>query len=85
MKPAALLITGLSACALLGCTDAPGAQRALESAGYTDIHIGGYAWMDCDGKSDTFATRFYALGPSGLRVKGAVCSGLFKGKTIRID
>ncbi len=71
--------------ALAGCTSRTDAQRALEGAGYTDIQIGGYAWFLCDGKSDTFATEFTAKGPTGKAVTGAVCSGIFKGSTIRTD
>ena len=82
MKKLVLLI---GAVALAACTDNPGALRALEGAGYTQIELGGYAWFQCDGKSDTFSTKFTAKGPAGKIVSGAVCSGLFKGSTIRTD
>jgi hypothetical protein len=68
---------------LAGCTRADQARDALQSAGYTDIRTGGYSWFSCS-KDDTFSTTFEARGPSGVPVRGAVCSGLLKGSTIRI-
>jgi hypothetical protein len=73
-----------AALALTGCTSHNDAKRALEGAGYTNIELGGYAWFDC-GRGDDFATEFKATGPTGKRVQGAVCTGWFKGSTIRID
>jgi hypothetical protein len=67
---------------LAGCTSSNDALRALEGAGYTDIKLGGYAWFSCS-QDDSFATEFTATGPSGKQVSGAVCSGWFKGSTIR--
>ncbi len=72
------------AMSLAGCTDNDGARRALEDAGYSDIQVGGYALFSCSDK-DTFATKFTAKGPTHKPVSGAVCSGWFKGKTIRLD
>lgn len=69
---------------LAACTDKHGAARALNQAGYSQIHIGGYDFTSC-GKGDDYATRFEALGPTGVPVSGAVCSGVFKGHTIRLD
>lgn len=74
----------LVACLLAACTSHTDAQRALEGAGYTQIETGGRAWFACS-KDDAFATRFTATGPTGRRVSGAVCSGWFKGSTIRLD
>ena len=70
--------------AIAGCTDPSGARRVLESSGFTDIEIGGHAWFSC-GNDDNFATTFRATGPSGKPVTGAVCRGVFKNSTIRID
>lgn len=70
---------------LAGCTKPDEARRTLDNAGYSDIHIGGYAAFKCDSKSDTYATEFTAKGPTGHQVTGAVCSGLLKGNTIRTD
>lgn len=68
---------------LTACTDEPRSVRVLEEAGYTDIHLNGYAWGECS-DSDTYHTEFRAKGPTGRNVEGAVCCGTFKSCTIRI-
>lgn len=65
-----------------GCTDKPGAEKALAAAGYSNIKVGGYGF-GCDSR-DPIATEFVATGPTGHRVRGVVCSGVVKGYTIRI-
>lgn len=61
------------------------ATEALKDAGYHPIEVGGYSWFSC-GQEDLFSTNFKALSPDSSRtVTGAVCQGLFKGKTIRLD
>lgn len=77
---AAMLLT----MALAGCTDTNGAKQALAQAGYTNVEITGYTFWGCSDR-DTFHTGFKATGPNGHPVKGVVCSGIFKGKTIRLD
>jgi len=67
---------------LAGCTSSNDAEKALKGAGYTDIQIGGYAVFGCS-EDDQFHTKFTAKGPSGVPVEGVVCSGWFKGATIR--
>jgi hypothetical protein len=70
---------------LLGaCSDAPTAERVLSQNGYRDIKITGYAVFYC-GRDDTYSTGFTATSPSGVPVKGAVCSGWGKGATIRFE
>lgn len=64
------------------CVDARGAGRVLAQAGYTNVSAGGYGWLSCD-SNDVFATRFTATAPNGAKVRGVVCSGIFKGFTIR--
>lgn len=65
------------------CTNPTDAERALRSAGYSDIQIDGYAWFSC-GEDDFYHTKFTATNPVGERVSGVVCSGLvFKDATIR--
>lgn len=76
-----LLLT-LIALASVGCTDSAAARKALEGAGYTKIEITGYSYFGCS-DSDTFHTGFEAIGPTGIPVEGVVCSGWFKGATIR--
>lgn len=78
-----VLIFVLVAC-LIGCSSANDARRALEGAGYTNIHTDGYRFFGC-GKEDTFKTGFSAVGPTGKRVTGVVCSSWTKGSTIRTD
>ncbi|WP_225899780.1 hypothetical protein [Croceicoccus gelatinilyticus] len=60
------------------------ATEILVAQGYTEIQTTGYAYFDC-GADDLFATAFEGTSPSGQRVEGAVCSGLLKGNTVRLD
>lgn len=69
---------------LAGCSDPQGAARALDNIGMTDIRTDGYALFAC-GEGDQFATKFTAKNPNGKTVSGAVCSGVFKGATVRFD
>ncbi len=82
-KIAALLAVCWSA-VLSGCTSETEATRALTGAGYTNITMTGYRFFLCD-ENDTWSTGFEATGPNGNRVSGAVCSGVLKGATIRLD
>lgn len=68
---------------LTSCSDADGATRVLQQAGYTNIQTTGYAWFGCS-EDDTWATGFVATSVSGDRVEGVVCAGLMKGATIRV-
>ena len=58
------------------------ANKTLESAGFTDVTITGWNPLAC-GEDDTYATGFTAINPQGKVVEGTVCSGVFKGATIR--
>lgn len=69
--------------ALTGCTAPKHATRVLSEQGYTEIRAGGYDWLGC-GRDDDFATKFTALSPAGKPVRGVVCSGWWKGSTIRL-
>lgn len=78
-------LTILAALLALGaCTDSEGARKALEGAGYSDIHIEGYQLTGC-GESDWTSTGFTAKGPTGKQVDGVVCGGWPKGSTIRTN
>lgn len=71
--------------ALTACT--PGddtAARVLKNAGYTDVKLKGYPFFACS-DDDTFNVAFWATGPSGERVRGALCCGMFKNCTVRLD
>lgn len=59
------------------------AKQTLQGAGYTEIHLTGWAPLACS-EEDTLSQGFTAKGPSGLPVEGTVCCGLvFKNCTIR--
>ena len=81
MKILAVILTILMAS---GCSSSSDATKALEEAGYTEIQTHGYSFFACS-KDDAFATAFTAKGPTGKPTRGTVCSGWFKGKTIRMD
>lgn len=67
---------------LSGCTAPQDARDALEAQGFTEVSTGGYAFFGC-GNDDAFHTEFTAKNAAGKRVSGVVCSGWFKGATIR--
>lgn len=67
---------------LCSCISPDMTQKTLESAGYSDIKIEGYAWFACS-EDDTFHTSFTAKNPKDQEVSGVVCCGLFKNCTIR--
>lgn len=70
---------------LVGCTDADNAERILSANGFTQIEVTGYNWFACSDK-DFQSTGFKAVGPTGIKVEGSVCSGLlFKNSTIRFE
>ncbi len=73
------------AVSLTGCTDADNAVRVLDANGYEQIQITGYNWFGCS-KDDFQHTGFTAVGSTGKKVEGTVCSGLlFKNSTIRFE
>jgi len=78
------LLAAFPFAAPVACTTPDRATRTLVAQGYSEVRIVGYAYFDC-GKGDLFATAFEAISPSGQRVEGAVCSGLLKGNTVRLD
>ncbi|KLI64474.1 hypothetical protein [Aurantiacibacter marinus] len=81
---AAAFLAAFPFVAPVACTSPDRATQTLLAQGYTDIQTTGYAYFDC-GSDDIIATAFQANGPSGQRVEGAVCSGFFKGNTVRLD
>lgn len=83
-----LVLAGLVAILLSGCTDEDGARRALTAQGFHDIRTTGYRFFGCDsgkGSDDYWHTGFEAVGPTGVHVTGIVCSGILKGQTVRFD
>jgi len=79
-----LLFITVFALMLIGCSRPDATKQVLAKQGYTQIQTHGYGLFSCDEK-DTFSTKFTALSPAGVRVSGVVCSGVFKGHTIRFD
>lgn len=80
-----LLILGLMV--LASCTDEDGSMRALRSAGYRNIQLGGHSFFGCS-DDDGASNKFTAIGADGRMVTGQVCCGgpmSFKGCTIRLD
>jgi len=83
MKNFAILIGLALALFAGGCSSSDEAQRVLTKQGYTNIKTTGYSFFGCDAR-DTFKTGFEATAPNGAEVEGVVCSGWFKGATVRI-
>lgn len=81
-KIIAVLVAIFMMFTLTACDNPQEARRTLVNAGFKDIQAGGYDLFAC-GKDDFFSTRFTATNPSGVKVNGVVCSGFFKGSTIR--
>jgi hypothetical protein len=79
-----ILAIALIALSLSGCTQPERTERVLAENGYTNVRITGYTFFGC-GQGDAFHTEFVAVSPTGKTVSGVVCSGLFKGATIRFD
>lgn len=76
----------LAALLSLGACTVPEDQAriAIAANGMTAIELGGYPLLGC-GRDDSFARSFTATTAAGQRVRGVVCSGVFKGATVRID
>jgi len=67
-----------------GACSRPGrSTETLQNQGYTNVKITGYRFFGCGDES--FHDGFEATSPSGVKVTGVVCSGWFKGSTIRFD
>ena len=68
-----------------GCSDTDKARQVLQNQGYTNINMTGWTPFVC-GREDTYKDGFEATTMAGVRVKGAVCCGMFfKGCTVRFD
>ena len=63
----------------IGYSDAKGAEKALNEAGYTNIHVGkaGRENNNCNG---TYRNSFQATAKDGRTVKGTVCQALVGSK-----
>ncbi len=82
MKRVILFIAAIAlATQLTACTQPELANEILTREGYTQIEIDGYAFWGC-GENDTYRTKFSAI-KNGYQVEGVVCSGVYKGATVR--
>lgn len=79
-----LFVCVVLAICLIPRVDSQGTIDTLEKQGYTEVEITGWRPFAAS-EEDLYATGFKAKSPSGQTVTGTVCSGLFKGKTIRFD
>lgn len=78
-----LIIVGLISTVLLSsCTNESVATQTLLDSGYTNPTHLGYSAFACS-SDDHFADKYQVTAPSGNRIEVVVCSGLFKGATIR--
>ena len=67
---------------VMGCTSPEHSKKTLNAMGYTEVEITGYKILGC-GEQDVFRTGFTAKSPNGITTSGVVCSGMFKGSTVR--
>lgn len=82
-KSVKLLLYCLLAVGMVGCTRSDLATRVLQDNGFKNVEITGWRPFMC-GEDDHFSTGFRAT-KEGRTVTGCVCSGVFKGSTIRFD
>lgn len=82
------VIAALIALAVSGCTsqqeDDANALRVLEESGFSHVILNGHAYFAC-AKNEISSTSFDAVGPTGRKVRGAVCTSIFHVSTIRFN
>lgn len=85
-----LIYMGIFACWLIaqaagGCApDEARAMRILKATGYSHVQLGAYPWFEC-GTGDVFNVAFSAVGANDTVVHGALCCGIWKNCTPRLD
>ena len=82
-----IIIAILTGFLLVGCTsekDFEKGKEQLENMGYSNIENTGYNAFCCSEK-DTYSTGFKCTDKKGREVKGCICSGAWKGITIRFE
>jgi len=57
------------------------AIKAVQSAGMTNVQLGGVAFLGC--KGEKFRRKFVAVNAQNQTVTGVVCGGWFSDDTIR--
>lgn len=84
MRRGVLALIGATALLLGGCTvNKAASTHAVAAYGMHDITLGGYSLFGCDAK-DAFSRTFEATASNGMRVRGVICKGWFKGATVRV-
>ena len=87
MKKLLLALAAVSTLALAACRTDPVEQVAIvETYGFTEVQMTGYAWFGCP-ESDDVRAEFTATSPTGQRVKGVFCSGFTefdRGASVRV-
>ena len=58
-------------------------RQVLETSGYSEVQLKGFVFLPCG--EDLFGMGFEAKGPTGRLARGAVCKGIFKGATVRLE
>lgn len=83
---ALLILAGIIAAVMFftGNVDTSRALRALGAQGVTNVTLTGYKFFGCDSR-EYHSTGFKGTGANGKPVSGVVCSGVFKGVTVRYD
>lgn len=80
-----IFVVWLVAQAAGGCApDESRARRILHASGYSHVELGAYPWFEC-GAGDVFNIEFSAVAANATVVRGALCCGLFKNCTPRLD
>lgn len=77
-----ILLASVVLLGLAACDDPQTTVRVLSNQGFTDIWVDGWSMFGCS-RDDQWATKFRATAPNGKAVSGVVCSGIFKGATVR--
>jgi hypothetical protein len=80
----ALKIIGITGALLLtSCTSEKDVAKYAEMEGWDSYEVIGYSFFGCDEK-DAFHTEFKAI-KNKREFTGIICSGLFKGATLRLN
>lgn len=81
----AVVTVGLIVLLAVSSLDKGSAERAVESAGFTDAQVieSGYITLRCGEDDDAMYYRVRAINPHGEKVTMTVCCGVFKDCTVR--
>lgn len=79
-----ILMMTVLALTLAACSDPDGARQAAENHGLINVHVVGFKFWGCDGRSTFWSTEITATTSQGRAVRGIVCRNLFLGSTLRL-